>query len=138
MRRITALLLIATLVAPGCATTRASRMQTVPRTAAPAASDVIVADYARQLPVGTGVRVGLEHNKTMRGTLIKVTDQNLVIQPKGRVAQPIVEVPLRDVVSLEREQPSSGGLGRAIAAGAAVGAGAALGVFFILIAIYSD
>jgi hypothetical protein len=137
MKRITALLLAAVLAAPGCAVTRPAR-QVAPHPVSTASDTTIVGDYARQLPVGSNVRAKLTNKKLVRGTLMKVTDQNVVIQPRGRVPVPFIDVPLQDIVALERETPSSGGMGRMAAIGAAAGAGAAAGVFLLLIALYSD
>jgi hypothetical protein len=53
------------------------------------------------------------------------------------VAEPFVEIPFDQLVSLEQEVPSSG-TGKAVAVGVAAGAGAALGVLLLLAAIWGD
>ena len=73
----------------------------------------------------------------MRGTLLKSTDTALYVQPRGRVAEPIVEITLDRVVSIERDKEGNN-VGRAVAVGAAAGAGAALGVFYLLVLAYSN
>lgn len=145
MRRFIALALSAALVAPGCASvnsysqarpravyaqTNAQGVRTVPDSS-------VLPDFARQLPAGTRIRVKVTDGDTIRGTLIKTTDTAIVVQPRTRVPEPLIEVPFNRLVSIEQEVPGSG-VGRAIAIGAAAGAGAAVGVIMILIAISMD
>ena len=139
MKRLVALLLCSALALPGCATARAStRTFTTggPGQDRPTASGQLLADYARQLPPGTRVRVTLSGNRALRGTLLRVTDTDVAIQPRTRVPEPPVEVRFDDLEAIEIEQPN--GIGRTIAIGAAVGAGAAVGVLLILAAIFAD
>ena len=133
MKRFIAMLLCVGLTAPGCAMNHTARVQTAP---APAVSDhTVLADFASQLKVGAHVRATITGNRTIRGTLVKRTDRAIVIQPRARVAEPLVEVPFDELVALEQETPSSGSTGRAIAIGAGVGAGAAIGTLFLVAAL---
>ena len=133
MKRFIASLLCALLVVPGCATSQGPRVQVAPQMPATAASDrEVLGEFARQLPLGARVRATVAGNHTIRGTLLKRTDAALVLQPRARVAEPLVEIPFSNLVALEQEQPS-GGTGKAVAIGVAVGVGAALG-FLMLIA----
>jgi hypothetical protein len=134
MKSIIALLLCAGLAAPGCATSQATRVQTAPQVVVATAPDrAVLADFARQLPAGSRVRAKLTGHRTVRGTLLKTTDRAIILQPRARVAEPLVEVPFDQLESLEQETPN--GSGRAVAAGAAAGASAALGTMLILWAI---
>ena len=126
MKRFIASLLCVLLVAPGCATGGTTRAQTTPRALSNTADRDVLSDFARQLPIGSRVRVTLAGNHVLRGTLLKRTDQSLVIQPRARVAEPLIEVPFANLVALEQEVPSNG-TGRAVAIGVGVGVGAALG-----------
>jgi hypothetical protein len=140
MKRFLALLLCIGIAAPGCAAAHA-RLQT--RTQAPeetrtSADQTFIAEFARQLRVGTRVRATLTENRSVRGTLLKATEKTIVIQPKGRIAEPLIEVPLDQLLALEEDLPKNGGTGRALAIGAGAGAGAALGALLILAAIFSD
>jgi hypothetical protein len=74
----------------------------------------------------------------VRGTLIKGTDQSIFIQPKTRIAEPVVEIPMSDVLQVTPERHGGNGVGRAIAAGAAAGAAATLAIFLIMFAVYGD
>ncbi|HET7216594.1 MAG TPA: hypothetical protein VFJ02_01040 [Vicinamibacterales bacterium] len=144
MRRLIALALSAVLIAPGCATvtggaqtTTASRYQAGPQGVHALPDRAALSDFARQLPAGARVRVKLTSGDTIRGTLIKTTDTSLVVQPRTRIAEPLIDVPFDRLAALEQETPGSS-TGRAIAIGAAAGAGAALGVIMLLIAIAGD
>ena len=133
MKRFVALLLCVGLAAPGCAMNHTARVQTAP---APAVPDrTVLADFASQLKVGSHVRATTTGSRTVRGTLVKRTDRAIVIQPRTRVAEPLVEVPFDELLALEQETSSSGGTGRAIAIGAGVGAGAAIGTLFLVAAL---
>ena len=136
MKRFIASLLCALLVAPGCVTSQGPRVQTAPAGPARVADRDVLADYSGQLRIGSRIRATLTGNRVVRGTLVKRTDQALVIQPRARVAEPLIELPFDDLLAIEQEIPSSGGTGRAIAIGAGVGAGAALGVLFLLAAVF--
>ncbi len=137
MKRITALALCFGLALPGCVTTGPRRTDTGRMLTAMTQERGVLTDYARQMPIGTRVRAVTADNRRVRGTLVKRTDTAIVIQPRARVAEPLVEIPFDQLVTLEQEVPSSG-TGKAVAAGLAAGAGAALGVILILIAIAGD
>jgi hypothetical protein len=96
----------------------------------------VVAEFARTLPIGSRIIATLDSGQRLRGTLMKATEQSIVIQPRGRVPDPPLEIPVDQIRSVELDQ--SRGIGKSIAIGAAVGAGAALGVLALLIAIYAD
>ena len=124
----TALLLCCTLLT-GCAGNR----MPVTQPAAPG-SNAAVVEYVRQLPRGTNVRVDRASARTVRGTLLKVGEQTLIVQPRTRVAVPPVEVPLSDVTRVTVDTSNGNSLAKAIGVGLAAGAGAAAAVILILIA----
>jgi hypothetical protein len=144
MNRLIAFVLILGLMAPACATAQRPRFQEQPRTqqsdsTGSARERELLAELARQLPAGARVRASDSNRKVIRGTLIKATDTGVVIQPRGRVPEPIVEIPFASLATLEQEQPSNGAnVGKAVAIGAGAGAAAALGVILILIAALGD
>jgi hypothetical protein len=133
IRRAVTLMMCTVLVSPGCATTRATRVQTT----APADQSVL-AEYVQKLTPGSAVRVERTGGKSVRGTLLKATERSVVVQPRTRLPEPPVEVAIGDVLSVTPESPRGANLAKAIAAGAAAGAGAALGIFLIIIAAYND
>jgi hypothetical protein len=144
MKKLIALILVLGLVAPACATAQRPRFQEQPKAAQSESMQTtrereLLAEFARQLPAGARVRVSDVNRRVIRGTLIKTTDTGVVIQPRGRVPEPIIEVPFAALSAIEQEQPSGGAsVGRAVAIGAGAGAAAALGVILILIAAFSD
>jgi hypothetical protein len=71
---------------------------------------------------------------------MKVTDTALYVQPRTRIAEPAIEIPLDEIVSVTLESSSGNGtsVGKAIAAGAAAGAGVVLALFLISLALWSD
>jgi hypothetical protein len=85
---------------------------------------------------GARIAVTTTDGKTMKGTLMIVQDDAIVVRPRTRVPEPAQTIPMAQIATIETER--EGGMGRAIAIGAAVGAGAALGVFLALIAALSD
>lgn len=132
MRKLLALVTIGSLLASGCASAGAPRVQT---SAATPADPALFASYVKQLPIGSRVRVDLAGGKRIKGTLMKAGDTAIVVQPRTRIPEPPVEVPLATVVAVELEQ--GGGTGRAIGIAAAAGAGAALAVLLVLAAIFA-
>ena len=134
MKRVLTLLLCVLIVAPGCAVHQTTRAQTPAQTQLADTRRAALAAFASQLPVGSQIRATVTGNHVVRGTLVKRTDQMLLIQTRARVAEPLVEVPIDDLLALEPER-SSNGTARAVAIGAGVGVGAAVGTLFIIAAL---
>ena len=125
------------LATSGCATTRT--VAAMPALGADQGSARgLMAEYVQKLPAGTDVRVGRSNGHSLRGTLIKGTDHSIFVQPKTRIAEPVVEIPLSDVVQVTPERHGGSSVGRAIGAGAAAGAAATLAIFLIMFAVYGD
>ncbi len=140
LRRTIALTLCAAVMS-GCATAGGARMAaTQPpaqgTTARSAADHGVLAEYVQKLQPGTKVRVDRASGKTVKGTLMKASDVSIVIQPRTRVPEPPIEIPLTDVLAVTPE--GSNGVGKAIGIGVAAGAAAALGTILVLIAVFSD
>ena len=137
MRQLIAMLVCVTVAAPGCVASQGPRLQTVPAVPASTADRGVLADFVKQLQLGSRVKATVTGNRTFRGTLVKRTDDALMLQPRTRVPEPVVEIRYADLMAIEPEVRASG-TGRAIAIGVAVGVGAAVGTLFILAAIFSD
>lgn len=137
MKRWMASLLCVVVVVPGCATSQTPRVQTAPQSLTRPTEREVLSEFAAQLPLGSRVKATLDGNRTIRGTLVKRTDKAIVVQPRTRIPEPLVEVPFASLVALEQERPSNG-TGRAIAIGVGVGVGAALGMLLLLAAILGD
>ena len=137
-RSLMAGLLCTVLAAQGCATSAAlarGQGQSAPDVAA---ARVILAEYVQRLPPGAAVRVERTKGPTLRGTLLKATAQSVIVQPRTRVPEPAVEVPMSEVMTVEPYSPAGPNVAKAIGIGAAAGAGAALAVFYIIVAVYAD
>lgn len=128
-------LLCAAVLTQGCAATVARGAPAPPRTPADRA---VLVEYVQRLPPGTAVKVDRAGGRSVRATLMKATTDAIVVQPRTRLPEPPVEIPLSEVLAVTPESPDHGRIGKAIAAGVAAGAGAALVTFFVLVAIFAD
>jgi hypothetical protein len=139
MKRIVALLLCTLLSAPGCAAVTTPRPQRTP-SPPPATTGLVdpalMAEYVRQLPVGSRVKVTRKDGDVLHGTLMKRDSDPIVVQRRARLPEAPLTIPIADIVSLELE--SNGSVGRTIGIGIAAGAGATLGVLLLLAAIFAD
>ena len=136
MRRAIAVLISLTLLAPGCATVRASSSSSRGHQANPSRPDrTLLTAYVKQLPVGSRVRASLIGGGTVRGTLMRAADEGIVVQRRTRIPVPPTDIPIETISAVELDAAS--GLGKAVGIGAAAGAGAALGVFLLIAAIYA-
>jgi hypothetical protein len=137
MKQLISLALTLSLVSACAAGPRLNRQAGV-QTPTPTTSQAAIAEFARSLSPGSRVSVTLEGGKRLRGTLMKVTEDDLALQPRARVPEAPVEIPLAQVRALELEQSQGGGLAKAAAIGAAVGVGAMLGMWMLFAALYAD
>jgi hypothetical protein len=142
VRRLLCLILTATVALSGCATVRASDNRVYPTGSTKGGRQSIdpkvMADYLRQLPVGSRVRLSRLKGDEIRGTLMKNDGDPVVIQRRARVPEAPIAVPLQDVLAVELDVASSGNPARTIAIGAGVAAAATLGVLLVLFTIYAD
>jgi hypothetical protein len=135
--------LLASALSANCAATTASRAKAEFTgdyvASAPKRQDPpgVTAAYVKALPPGARISLRLTDGRTMKGTLMVVQEDAIVVRPRTRVPEPAQTIPLANVATIETER-ESGGMGRAIAIGAAVGAGAAIGVFLALLAAFAD
>jgi hypothetical protein len=96
----------------------------------------VTAAYVSALPSGSRIKLTLTDGRTLKGTLMVVQQDAIVVRPRTRLPEPAETIPFARIVTIEAER--EGGMGRAIAVGAAVGAGAAIGVFLALLVALSD
>jgi hypothetical protein len=138
VKQAMAVVMCAAIATSGCASTGATRIGPMPSPSQGAATRAVLVEYVQKLPPGTAVRIDRAKGRSLRGTLIKATDQSLFVQPKTRIPETIVEIAMDDVLGVTPVPPGGNNLGRAIGAGAAAGAGATLAIFLILIAAFGD
>jgi hypothetical protein len=103
---------------------------------AQAQSPTVAGEFVSKLPVGTITKLRLDDGRRIKATLIAIEDEAVVVKLNTRLPEPPLRIELNRIVDADIERGAN--FGRAVAAGAAAGAGAALGVFFLLVAIYSD
>ena len=134
-RKTLAVSLCVGLAGSGCAS--------VSRGAAPvspvlARDHAALADYVQRIAAGSRVRVERSGGAVLRGTLMKATDDSILVQEHTRVPEAPIDVPLADIarVALETNSPSS--VGKIVGIGVASGVAATLGVIGILAAMWSD
>jgi hypothetical protein len=75
-------------------------------------------------------------NRTVKGTLIEVEENAIVVKPRTRIPEPFQSIAFTELEALELDQGS--GIGKTIAISASVAAGAVLGVLLILAAAVND
>ena len=139
MKRLFALALCVALAAPGCATTtlHQRRDQRAPDTT-PATTARLLADYIRQIPVGSRVRITEHGGRVLRATLMRNDGDPIVVQRRARIPEPPIELPIVAIAAVELDAPTNSNVGRNIAIGAAAAAGATLGVLALIAAIVAD
>ena len=101
-----------------------------------AQATTVAGEFVSRLPIGTNTRLRLEDGRKIKATLMSIEDDAIVVKVNTRLPEPPLRIELNRIVDADIERGAN--FGKAIAAGAAAGAGAALGVFFLLVAIYSD
>jgi hypothetical protein len=130
--------LLSVSLAAGCATTATVQsvapMPTIDRTA----ERTLMAEYVQKLPTGATIKVERTHSRTMRGVLMKATADAIYVQPRTRLPEAAVEIPLNDVLSVTLDSKHGNSIGRAIAVGAAAGGAVVLTMFLIAAAMWSD
>jgi hypothetical protein len=135
MSRTIATMLCFSLLCSGCATAGGGRLTTTPAAGLQLADPALVASYVKQLPIGSRVRVGLTGGRTIKGTLMKSDDDQIVVQPRARIPEPPLRIAMDRVVAVELETKNN--LGKTIGIGFAAGLGGTLAVFLVLAAIFA-
>ena len=131
VRHSVALLLCALLALPACASARLTRAHGAPTQSSAPAATTTMTEYVQKLPAGSRIRLETVQGRTLRGTLMKVTEGEVVVQRNTRVPIPPEAIAMSEVVRVTLEGQSSGG--KLMAVGAAIGAGAAIGVTWLII-----
>jgi hypothetical protein len=132
------LLLCVAIVLPGCGSPRMTRARTVPTQPAVRSESAAMREFVRSIQAGSRIRLETVHGRTLRGTLVHATEDELFVERNTRLPVPIEKVPVADIARVTLDNPSSNS--KLVAVGAAIGAGAAIGVVWIiaLIALSGD
>ena len=141
-QKMLALALSVTVAAPGCASARLSGPPVAVPMSMPSADQGIdpatLAEYLRTIRIGSTITVERIDGRSMRATLLKVTDRSLTVQEKTRSPEPAVEIPLTDILRVTPAGKNGHSVAKAIGIGAAAAGGAVLAIFLILVAAYAD
>lgn len=138
LREALVMLLCVAIVLPGCGSPRMTRARAVPTQTASQPDPRTMGEYVQKLPAGSKVRLETVQGRTVRGTLMQATDDQVLVQRNTRLPVAAEKIAMTDIVRVTLESPSTNT--KLIAIGAAIGAGAAVGVIWIiaLIALSGD
>jgi hypothetical protein len=134
LRRMIALVLCAASVNVACASAGGMRLQAA-KPAIPDRTTALLAEYVKQLPIGSRIRVDLADGHRLKGTLMKTGDTGIVIRPHTRLPEPPLEIALDRIAAVDLDTGSS--VGKTVAIGVAAGVGGVLAFFAILAAIFA-
>jgi hypothetical protein len=94
--------------------------------------------YVGKLPVGSIVKVKLKQGKGVKGTLMVIEPDAIVVKPKTRIARPERRLPLTEIEFVELQERNGSNIAKSVAIGLATGAGAFLGLMLMAVAIIDD
>jgi hypothetical protein len=103
-----------------------------------AATADILRSYVSKLPIGSIVKVKLKEGKGVKGTLMVIEPDAIVVKPKTRIARPERRLPLSEIEFVELQERNGASTVKAVAVGLATGAGAFLGLMLLAVAIIDD
>lgn len=133
-KQTTAILISVALAASGCASAGGPRYAAAaPQAAASPGDPALMSDYLQRLPAGSRVKVERTDGRVMKGTLMKVDADAIVVQKNTRVPETPVSVPIREIARVTLETGSS--TGRTVGITVASSVGATFGVLFLLAAL---
>jgi hypothetical protein len=135
MKKSIAALLCAVLLCSGCASRSGALVAAGPGTPTRAADPALMASYLTHLAIGSRVRVSVADGHGIKGTLMKADSTGIVVQPRTRIPEPPLAIPLDRIVSVELDK--NGSVGRTVGIGIASGAAGVFGAFLILAMIFA-
>ena len=138
LRQPLVILLCVALVLPGCGSPRLTRARIVPSQHAVGSESDAMREFVRSIRAGSRIRLETVQGRTLRGTLMHATEDEVFVERNTRVPVPVEKVPMADIARVTLDNTSANS--RLVALGAAIGAAAAVGVIWIiaLIALSGD
>jgi hypothetical protein len=94
--------------------------------------------FTSKLDSGKTLKVRLNNGQRFKATLLYVTPDAMMVQPKTRAAVPPQQVAFADVETLEVDNGKGIGVAKAVAVGAAVAGGTFVALMAIVAAVLSD
>lgn len=104
-----------------------------------AAQDIgVLQKYVEKLPIGSTVKVKMKQGKDVKGTLLVVESDSIVVKPKTRIARPERRLAYSDIEFVEPQERNGTNIAKAVGIGVATGAGAFLGLMLLAFAVIDD
>lgn len=139
--RSIATILIITLTS-ALTTARLAAQDSISDATAAAANQAATVDllraYVERLPIGSIVKVKLKQGKGVKGTLMVIEPDAIVVKPKTRIARPERRLPLTEIEFVELQERNGANIAKSVGLGLATGAGAFLGLMLLAVAILDD
>ena len=134
VKQMMTVVLCATLLTGGCASSGGTRVAQDPQAPVDRA---ILADYVQKIPAGSKVRIERTTGGTLRGTLLRSTADNVTVQRNTRVPEQPVDVPFSTITRLTLDTGGTS-TGKTVAIAVGAGVGATFGILFLLAALLGD
>jgi hypothetical protein len=103
-----------------------------------AATIDLLRSYVTKLPIGSIVKVKLKEGRDVKGTLMVIEPDAIVVKPKTRISRPERRLQLTDIEFVELQERNGASTVKAVAVGLATGAGAFLGLMLLAVAVIDD
>ena len=94
--------------------------------------------YVEKLPIGSMVKVKMKEGRGVKGTLMVVEPDAIVVKPKTRIARPERRLPYTEIEFVELQERNGNNVAKSVAIGMATGAGTFLGLILITFALIDD
>ena len=98
----------------------------------------LLRQYAGKLAIGSLVKVRLRDGEKLRGILMAVDRDQVIVKPKTRIPEPERRFPFADVEMIELEERDGISAAKAAGIGIASGVGSFLGLILVITAIFDD
>jgi hypothetical protein len=122
MSRFIVALVVVTLLLPGAASSQSAATADVWR------------EFARQVDVGSELRVRLRNGQQFTAALVTAAEDGVLLQPKTRRPVDVQRVAYSEIESLERRKQGGMSAAKAVGIGVGVGAGVFLGFMLMVVA----
>jgi len=98
----------------------------------------LLRSYVAKLPIGSIVKVKMKEGRGIKGTLMVIEPDAIVVKPKTRIARPERRLPYAEIEFVELQERSGSNIAKSVAIGIATGAGAFLGLMLLAFVIIDD
>jgi hypothetical protein len=138
MYRLIAMTLIVTLTSMMTTTPLAAAADDIAANVNQAASVDLLRAYVEKLPIGSIVKVKMKEGKDVKGTLMVIEPDAIVVKPKTRLARPERRLPYTDVEFVEVQTKNGANIAKSVAIGVGTGAGAFFGLMLLAFVVIDD